>query len=287
MLAPYLITAIRAAHEGGKILRGFYGRLDRVQRKDSSFREVVSDVDVLSERKIMEAVQKAHPQSAVWSEEAGMIGSPTANVLWIIDPIDGTVNYINGIPFCAVSVACMVDGQLFAGVVHNPFTREYFYAQQGLGVWLNETPIRVSGARLLAEALLSCAFSSKSNPGRDLEYQAFGRLNDLSRGCLRTGSAAMNLAYVACGKFSATWGRKLKAWDVAAGLLLVKEAGGCVWTDAHFRAPDLFATSCVASNGPIHQELCDQLPQLLLTAAVSARGAGTAGASLSAGRRTG
>jgi len=287
MLAPYLITAIRAAHEGGKILRDFYGRLDRVQRKDSSFREVVSEVDLLSERKIMEAVQKAHPQSAVWSEEAGMIGSPSANVLWIIDPVDGTVNYVNGIPFCAVSVACLVSGQLFAGVVHNPFTREYFYAQQGLGVWLNETPIRVSGARLLAEALLSCAFSSKSNSERDQEYLAFGRLNDLSRGCLRTGSAAMNLAYVACGKFSATWGRKLKVWDVAAGLLLVTEAGGCVWTDAHFRAPDLFATSCIASNGPIHQELCNQLPQLLPAATASAQGSAAAGASLSAGRRSG
>jgi myo-inositol-1(or 4)-monophosphatase len=276
----YLITAIRAAHEGGKILRDFYGRLDRVQRKDSSFREVVSEVDVLSERKIIETVQKAHPQSAVWSEEAGMIGSAGADVLWIIDPIDGTVNYVNGIPFCAVSVACMVNGQLFVGVVHNPFTREYFYAQQGLGVWLNETPIQVSGALALAQALLSCAFSSKSNLGRDQEYLVFGRLNDLSRGCLRTGSAAMNLAYVACGKFSATWGRKLKVWDVAAGLLLVKEAGGRVWMDAQFRAPDVFATSCIASNGPIHEELCDQLPLLLPTDAASVPGAG---ASLSVG----
>jgi myo-inositol-1(or 4)-monophosphatase len=263
MDTPYLSTAIRAAHEGGKILRDFYGRLDRVQRKDSSFRELVSEVDVLSERKIIETVQKAYPQSAVWSEEAGVVGTPSAGVSWIVDPVDGTVNYMNGIPFCAVSVACLVDGRLFASVVHNPFTREYFYAQEGLGVWLNETPIRVSATRSLAEALLSCAFSSKTNPGRDMEYLAFGRLNDLSRGCLRTGSAAMNLAYVACGKFSATWGRKLKVWDVAAGLLLVKEAGGSLWMDVPIGAPDVPAISCIASNGPIHQGLCEHFAGLL------------------------
>ncbi|MFB3917623.1 MAG: inositol monophosphatase [Terriglobales bacterium] len=263
MKTPYLTTAIQAAHEGGKVLRAFYGRLDHVWRKDSSFREITSEVDTLSEREIMRVLHEAYPESALWSEEAGFEGPREAGVAWIIDPIDGTVNYVNGFPFCAVSIACVVEGEVFAGVVHNPFTGEYFYTQRGLGAWVNESRIRVSRTPSLPEALLSCAFSSRTNPHRDREYLAFGRLNDLSRGCLRTGSAAMNLAYTASGKFSATWGRKLKIWDVAAGLLLVKEAGGCVTMDAPIHVPDAPTVSCIVSNGLIHDLLRREVAELI------------------------
>jgi myo-inositol-1(or 4)-monophosphatase len=263
MDTSHLTVAIRAAHRAGRTLTRFYGRLDRVERKDASFREVISEVDTLAERDVVDTLREEFPRSAISSEEAGLLGDAGSDVVWVVDPIDGTVNYVNGIPSCGVSVACLLHGRLYAGVVHNPFTREFYYAQRGLGVWLNEVHIGVSRAGSLGESLLACAFSSRSTPGREREYAAFGVLNDGSRGCLRSGSAAMNLAWVACGKLSGTWGRNLKLWDVAAGLLLVHEAGGLVTLDAplsaRLRAGETPGVTCVASNGAIHGALLEGL----------------------------
>jgi myo-inositol-1(or 4)-monophosphatase len=267
MDTSHLTAAIRAAHRAGATLKAFYGRLDRVERKDASFREVVSEVDGIAERTIVETLREAFPASTVSSEECGLLGDADSAVVWVVDPIDGTVNYVNGNPTCGVSVACLLEGRLHAGVVHNPFTREFYYAQRDGGVWLNEVRIGVSRAAALGEALLACAFSSRTTPGREHEYAAFGALNDASRGCLRSGSAAMNLAWVACGKLSGTWGRNLKLWDVAAGLLLVHEAGGRVTLDApldaRLRAGQTPGVTCVASNGTVHEALLDGLAPLL------------------------
>jgi len=267
MDTSHLTVAIRAAHRAGETLKRFYGRLDRVERKDASFREVISEVDGIAEREIVDTLRAAFPDSAVSSEECGLLGDAGAPVVWVVDPIDGTVNYVNGIPTCGVSVACLRDGRVHAGVVHNPFTREFFYGQRGLGVWLNEVRIGVSRAERLEESLLACAFSSRTTPGREREYAAFGALNDGSRGCLRSGSAAMNLAWVACGKLSGTWGRNLKLWDACAGLLLVHEAGGTVTLDAplaaRLRDGETPAVTCIASNGRIHGALVAALDGLL------------------------
>lgn len=263
MGAELLIKSVSAASEGGKILQQFYGRLSLAERKDNSFREIITEADRLVEKRIIEILMSSFPKSTIWTEESGFIVNGESDLLWIVDPIDGTVNYINGIPFCAVSIACVKDKNLYIGVIYNPFTNEYFYAQRNLGAWLNEIEIKVSKSTDLSESLLACAFSSKATPDRDKEFLAFGKLNDLTRGCLRTGSAAMNLAYVACGRLSGTWGRQLKTWDVMAGLLIVQEAGGEVSVDKIPWEQKGTVISCIATNGKIHEELQQRLSLFL------------------------
>jgi len=263
METELLIKSVKAACEAGKILKRFYGSSYRVERKDGSFREIITEVDRLVEKCIIEILVSSLPKSTIWTEENGFIANNESHLLWIVDPIDGTVNYINGIPFCAVSIACIKDKTLHIGVIYNPFTNEYFYAQRNLGAWLNETPIKVSKATNLSESLLACAFSSKATPARQKEFSVFGSLNDLSRGCLRTGSAAINLAYVACGRLSGTWGHQLKVWDVMAGLLIVQEAGGEVNVDKIPWDQRNEVISCFATNGKIHEELSQKLSTIL------------------------
>lgn len=259
MKTQFLIRSVTAAFEAGKILKQLYGRLDRVERKDSSFREIITEADRLAEKRIIKILRDSFPESAVWTEESSFIGDSENNLLWVVDPVDGTVNYVNGIPFCATSIACVKDKCLHSAIVYNPFTNEYFYAQDNLGSWLNEVSIKVSRATRVSESLLACAFSSRTTPGRDREYNAFGKLNDISRGCLRTGSAAVNLAYVACGKLSGTWGRHSKIWDVLAGLLIVCEAGGKVTVDKISWEQRNPTVSFIATNGHIHDELLEIL----------------------------
>lgn len=225
-------VAISAAIGAGRELIERYGEKISVVQKES-IRDIVSEVDYAAENKAIEIVQSHYPDSKIVAEEIGQIGKANAKELWVIDALDGSVNYVHQIPLFSVSVAYFIEGRVQACSIYVPLADDIYYAAEGLGAFKNKQPLNVEDPPL-AQSLFAASFSGKNfDPSRrDQEFIAFGRVNDASCGCLRTGSAALNLAFLAEGKFNGCWGKANKHWDIAAGLLLAKEAGACVETSA-------------------------------------------------------
>lgn len=226
---PQLKLALSAAVAAGRILQSYVDETGHpdTHRKES-FRDVATEIDTYAEKKIIEMLNESSGLPIV-AEESG-ISRPVdlaTGTYWVVDPLDGTVNYISRIPLCAVSIAFIDKGKPVVGVVYNPFLNELYYGAEGLGVYKNHT--RIASVKLPAEQVL-CAgtFSGASHPGRDAEFGAFQKINDATMGCLRTGSAALNLAYVAEGRLGGCFGRHTKWWDVAAGFVLARLAGADV-----------------------------------------------------------
>jgi myo-inositol-1(or 4)-monophosphatase len=223
-----LEVAMSAAVEAGKLLIDRYHDNLSVVRKES-LRDVVTDVDKLAEQRIVEIVRESTGGEAMVTEESGDLDGGTEDGFWVVDALDGTVNYVNRIPFFAVSVAFIEGGRPTVGVVYNPMQSDLYYGADGLGVFKNQAPL-VNQDSPPEESLLAAAFSGKSHEpdARVEEFRLFGEINDATRGCLRTGSAAMNLALVAEGRLGGCWGKANKLWDIAAGLLLARLAGARV-----------------------------------------------------------
>jgi len=222
-----LEVAIKAAVSSGNLLLNHYGAVKEVSGKES-LRDVVSNVDKLSEIKAISIIEGSYPDCVILSEESGL-NAPDSGEKWVIDALDGTVNYIHNFPFYCVSISYWIDDKPVIGVVYNPHSNELYYAEKGVGAFLNQVRLSVKNCKL-ENGLTAMAFSGKAyNPKmRTTEFKIFGRVNDLSQGCLRTGSAAMNLCYLADGRFSLVLGKANKAWDVGAGLLIAEEAGAIV-----------------------------------------------------------
>ena len=224
-----LEIAISAAVAAGNILLERSDDLLRKQHSKESLRDTATEIDLYAEKKIIEILKDT--KYPILAEESGVIGkinNSKKDKYWVVDPLDGTVNYINHIPFYAVSIAFIEDGFPSVGVVYNPLLNELFYGAKGFGVYKNNKKI-ITKDKNPEESLFTAAFSGKKyNSDRKKEYISFGVINDNSMGCLRSGSAAMNLAYVAEGKFGGAFGKLNKIWDVAAGILLAKEAGAKV-----------------------------------------------------------
>ena len=227
-----LEVSISAAVSAGEILikhsddflQGSYSRKE-------SYRDIVTEADKYTEKKIVEIIRKFDPAANILSEESGMISDfnvKSKNQYWIIDSLDGTVNYFKHIPFYGVSIAFMDKKKLAVGVIYNPFLNELFYGALGLGVYKNHKKISLQDGKP-DNLLFAASFSGKKfGKNRKDEFEAFRKVNDSSMGCLRTGSAAINLAYAADGRLGGCWGRRNKLWDVAAGLLLARLAGARV-----------------------------------------------------------
>jgi len=220
-----LKTAIKAAVDGGNILVQNYGKISKYAQKES-FRDIVTEIDKLSEKEIVKTIQ-AHDgqQHGILTEEQGNFGEKT-NSYWVVDALDGTVNYFHQVPFFAVSIAYIQNNQPVVGVIFNPMAEDLYYCAEGIGSFKNKLKLTVSD-KPLNSVITAGAFSGKAynSKERQSEFELFGKINDLSQGCLRTGSAAINLAYVSEGKFGACWGKANKYWDIAAGLLSAKLAG--------------------------------------------------------------
>lgn len=227
MYQEYLTVAINAAETSGEVMVAYFGKLHDFKQKNQNIRDLVTEVDILSEKNIRERIREHFPHHAIIGEESKEenVNSP---FVWHIDPIDGTVNYSQGIPFCAVSIGLEEKGEIVAGVIYNPFSQELFYASKGQGAFLNGKNIFVSEKKDIKDGLYAAAFSSDRSEQKKGEYGIFGRMNDATRGVLRTGSAALNLAYLACGRIDGFWAKELFSWDLAAGIVLVKEAKGVV-----------------------------------------------------------
>jgi myo-inositol-1(or 4)-monophosphatase len=251
-----LAVAKRAAKEAGKILLSHLGKLEHVEYKGR--RDPVSEADKASEKRIAEVIREAFPAHGFLAEEKTSWTGKDKGARWIVDPLDGTVNYAHGYPLFSVSIAFERDGEVLAGVVYDPVRKDLFSAVRGDGAFLNSKPIRVSKTRKLIKSLIVTGFpyDIESRPKEILG--PFNRMVLASQGVRRDGSAALNLCYLACGRFDGYWEMGLKPWDTAAGMLILREAGGVVtdFKGAPFK-PEM--QEILASNGKIQKEMMEVL----------------------------
>lgn len=243
-----------AARAAGAIHQEHVGRALNVQSK-STVGDLVTEVDALAEAEIRRIILERHPGHAILGEEEGLVGGGGAR--WIVDPLDGTVNYAHGFPVYCASVAFEQDGALRVGAVFDPTRDELFTASRGGGAFLNGAPIRVSGTKELSmPAMLATGFPY--NIAQDAtNLELLRRALALGLPVRRAGAAALDLCSVACGRFDGYWELGLKPWDAAAGALIVREAGGRVTDRAG--ADEAFGDMLIASNSSLHDELLAML----------------------------
>jgi myo-inositol-1(or 4)-monophosphatase len=245
-------TLIRATEAGARVMAEFFQGSFKISNKEG-INNLVTEADHASEKAIFEVIKKEFPDHYILSEEAGEIVMDS-DYKWIIDPIDGTVNFAHGIPICCVSIGIEFKGEMIFGAVFNPFNKEFFFAQKGFGASLNDKKIRVSEeARVISSCLVTgFPYTYLDLPNGPLEV--FARMIRKGVPVRRLGSAAMDLCWVAAGRFDGFYEHKLQAWDSAAGFLIVQEAGGRV-SDFKGDPYSLYQPHIVASNGKIHEEL--------------------------------
>ena len=250
---PLLNTAVKAARKAGAIINRASLDIDLVQVSTKGQADFVTEVDKAAERVIIDILSQAYPDHGFLAEESG-VHKPGAEFTWIIDPLDGTTNFIHGFPHYAVSIACQHHDQLTQAVIYDPSRNDLFTATRGRGAFLNDRRIRVSKRTLLRESLLTTGVPFRDLSRLDHYLDIFKRATAQSAGIRRPGSAALDLAYVAAGRFDAFWEFGLSAWDMAAGLLLVAEAGGIV-TDEQGGSEALSTGNVVAGSPKIHDQL--------------------------------
>lgn len=250
---PMLNIAIQAARNAGKIIVRFMDRLDTIDVREKSRNNFVTIVDQLSEQEIIQTIQNLYPDHAILAEESGKI-SGNEDSLWIIDPLDGTTNFIHGFPQFSVSIAFLHRGRLEVAVVYDPVRQELFTATRGEGAQLDNRKIRVSQCKKLSSALIGTGFPFKQSHHFKSYLNTFEAIFPETAGVRRAGSAALDLAYVAAGRLDGFWEISLKEWDMAAGILLVKEAGGLVG-DFHDEDNYMDSGNLVAANPKIYKSL--------------------------------
>lgn len=223
---PMLNIAVRAARQAGNIIARSFPHVDSLSVDTKSRNDFVSDVDRLAEQEIINTIHKAYPDHAILAEESGSSGD--SEYVWIIDPLDGTTNFLHGFPQFAVSIALSFRGKLDQAVVYDPISQDLYTASRGAGAQLNGRRIRVASRKTLDGALLGTGFPFKDDSILDTYLATFKALFGDTAGIRRPGSAALDLAYVAAGRLDGFWEFGLNPWDMAAGALLIQEAGGKV-----------------------------------------------------------
>jgi myo-inositol-1(or 4)-monophosphatase len=219
--------AVRAARAAGDIIVRNMDRLDRIKIVTKQNNDFVSKVDLMAEEAIITAIKQAYPDHGIIAEESGT-QSENSDFQWIIDPLDGTTNYLHGFPQFAVSIALQHKGRLEVGVIYDPLSQELFTASRGNGALLNEKKIRVTGHSGLENALIGTGFPYYDQSYLDTYIETMKALMQKTAGLRRPGSAALDLAWLAAGRIDGFWEFNLKAWDIAPGALIVREAGGIV-----------------------------------------------------------
>lgn len=256
---PYLEVAVRAAKEAGRIQRRYLKRSLHVEYKAEI--NPVTEVDRICEERILRRIRKAFPEHEVLTEETPFEkkGSPWR---WIVDPLDGTSNYVHGYPCFCVSIALEYEGELSLAVVYDPNLRELFYAVKGHGAFLNGQRIRASKNRDLNTCLIGTGFPYDIRQYPDFYLAFFRSFMVRTLALRRPGSAVLDLSYVAAGRFDGFWEMKLHPWDMAAGCLLVEEAGGRL-TDFEGGPHDIYSSSeTLATNGYIHGEMLEVMREI-------------------------
>lgn len=243
-------TLFLALKSAGSLVRKAITRRKTITKKGEI--DLVTEVDCAAERLIIKIIRKAFPDHAFLAEESQTAGDSPYR--WIIDPIDGTTNFAHGLPVCSVSIAYEEKGVVKLGGVYDPCRNELFFAERGKGAFLNGKKIKVSKTRLLNDALLATGFPYHRRQDPDKYLKPFREFLMQAREIRRLGSAAIDLCYVACGRFDGYWEAVLKPWDKAAGILIVQEAGGKV-TDYKGITSTLSQPSVVSTNGHIHAQV--------------------------------
>lgn len=226
---PNLNIAIRAARAAGDIILRYHNQIELLTITNKAANDFVSEVDKSAEVAIIDEIKKAFPEHSFLAEESGETINDS-KFLWIIDPLDGTTNYLHGFPQYAVSIALFEDGEATQAVVYDPFKEEMFFASRGDGCYLNNHRIRVSGALGFENTLIGTGFPFRAPEHLDTYLAMFKAIHPKVAGIRRAGSAALDLAYIASGRLDGFFEIGLNIWDIAAGILLIKEAGGHITT---------------------------------------------------------
>lgn len=245
-------TLIKATHAGAKVLQHYFNGTFKISNKEG-VNNLVTEADHESEKAIFAAIREDYPDHFILSEEAGELVMDS-EYKWIIDPIDGTVNFANGIPLCCVSIGLEQAGKMILGAVYNPLMNEFFFAQKGFGATLNDKKIYVSDKTEVMHSCMVTGFPYTYLDAPNGPLQIFEKFIRKGIPVRRLGSAAIDLCWVAAGRFDGFYEHKLAAWDSAAGYLMVEEAGGRV-TDFKGETYSPYQPHIIATNGKIHDEL--------------------------------
>lgn len=221
-----LNVMIAAARKAGRGMVRDFGEIENLQVSRKGPADFVTRTDLASEKTLFEELSKARPGYGFVMEERGVVEGTDKTNRWLVDPLDGTTNFMHGLPHFAVSIGLEREGMLVAGVIYNVVRDELFWAEKGQGAYLNDRRIRVAARANMADALFATGTPFLGKPGHDKSLAEIGRVIAQTSGIRRFGAAALDLAYVACGRFDGYWERGLNAWDVAAGAVIVREAGG-------------------------------------------------------------
>ena len=255
---PMLTIAVRAARAAGDLIVRYVDRIDTLNISAKGRNDFVSEVDSLAEQEIVSILSKAYPSHAFLGEEGGRHGLPKGEFTWIIDPLDGTTNFLHGFPQFAVSIALIHRGNIECGVVYDPMRQELFTAKRGGGAALENRRLRVTKQKAFSGALLGTGFPFKDQRHLDAYLGMFRELMKDTAGIRRPGSAALDLAWVACGRMDGFWEFGLMPWDIAAGVLLIQEAGGIV-TDLEGGTKFLETGNVLAANPKLHVLMLDAI----------------------------
>jgi len=256
-MSPYLETAILAARDAGEYIRQAAADIGLLHIEQKSLHDYVSEVDRTAESKIAKVLGQRFPDHSMVGEEFGLRGANSAAYQWVIDPLDGTTNFLRSIPHYAVSIALLHKGQIVTAIVYDPAKDDMFTAEQGKGAFLNGHAISINNLSNIKGALLSTGipFSGKNlDQISSFTHTMEGLLAEQTSGIRRLGAAALDLAYTACGRYDGFWEANLNIWDIAAGVLLVTEAGGVV-TDLQGGQSQIISGNILAANSNVHADM--------------------------------
>jgi myo-inositol-1(or 4)-monophosphatase len=263
---------VRAAEKAARTLVRDFGEVEQLQVSKKGPADFVSSADIAAEKAIRAELSKARPDFGWLMEEAGKGGPPGATSRWIVDPLDGTTNFLHGVPHWSISIAAETDGAVVAGIVYDPVKDELFWAERGQGAFMNSRRMRVSGRRSLDVALIATGMPFRGRASAPQYMTELDMVTGEVAGVRRFGSAALDLAYVAAGRYDAFWEYGLSPWDSAAGVLLVTEAGGFV-SEIDGGSNPIFGPSILAANGDLGRPMRDLLRRASVRKAETPTGA--------------
>tara|TARA_Y100000768_G_scaffold327296_1_gene264924 strand:+ start:1488 stop:2276 length:789 start_codon:yes stop_codon:yes gene_type:complete len=254
--SPKMNLITKACMKASRSLIRDFGEIENLQVSSKGPGDFVTSADKRTEKILIEELQKAHPEYGIITEETGIINKSNVKNRWIIDPIDGTFNFMNGIPQFAISVGYEEENEIKCGVIFNPIMNEMFYAEKGNGAYLNNSRIRVSKKNKIKDALVVTGGPKGISKIKDKIFSEYINVSNNVSNVRKFGSAALDVAYVACGRFDGYWQRELNYWDIAAGIIILKEAGGFLdffEEDKNFP----LKKNILATNSLIHEKLSE------------------------------
>tara|TARA_Y100000768_G_scaffold280247_1_gene215260 strand:- start:245 stop:1030 length:786 start_codon:yes stop_codon:yes gene_type:complete len=252
--SPQINLITKACNKASRSLIRDFGEIENLQVSSKGPGDFVTSADKRTEKILIDELLKAHPDYGIITEEAGFINKSNIKNRWIIDPIDGTTNFLNGVPQFAISIGYEENNEIKCGVIFNPIMNEMFVAEKGNGAYLNNSRIRVSNKKNLKDALIVTGGPKGASKIKDKIFSEYIKVSNNVSNVRKFGSAALDMAYVACGRFDGYWQRELNYWDIAAGLIILKEAGGYVnFFEEDKELP--LKKNILATNSNIHEDL--------------------------------